>query len=416
MNFFRNLLFLFFIFSYSVAALSATSMPVTLSDGSELDVQAYKAIGDDLVIVMPSGHGITKGLKDLAIELQGSNIETWIADPFTSWLLPALESSLNEIPVNAYVELIAHAKKTGKNIYLLSNDSGARILLEAAHQWQKNSDGVLSGLILISPNLYMQTPTAGSDGELLPITYATNFPIFLIVPSKSTLAIRINDTVNALNVGGSDVFIQLLNNVRNRFFFRQDATEAEMNVAVKLGKIIIQSMKLTSAYEKPRTAPALSGSTIEKAQTTGNLREYRGQLIPDDFMLNDIEGAAHSLSQYLGKVVLVNFWASWCPPCVHEMPSMSRLNTEFTDEAFAILAINLGESLQDIKTFLNAQPVNFTVLLDPRRQLPKKWKVFAFPTSYLLDKKGVIRYSVAGGIDWQEKEVRDVINELVSEK
>ena len=60
--------------------------------------------------------------------------------------------------------------------------------------------------------------------------------------------------------------------------------------------------------------------------------------------------------------------------------------------------------------------MNFTVLLDLLKQLPKSWKVFAFPTSYLLDKKGVIRYSVAGGIDWQEKEVSDVINELVSEK
>ena len=330
MNLFRNLSILFAIFSYSVAGLSATTMPVKLSDGSELEVQVYKGTGDDLVIVMPSGHGITKGLKDLATVLQASNIETWIADPFTSWLLPALESSLNEIPSNAYVELIAHAKKTGKNIFLLSNDGGARTLLEAAHKWQRDSDGVLSGLILISPNLYMQTPTAGSDGELLPITYATNFPIFLLIPQKSTLALRINDTVNALNMGGSDVFIQLINNVRNRFFFRQDATETEMNVSSELGNIIIQSMKLTNTYGEPRTAPVMSGETIKKVQTTGNLREYRGQLKPKDFMLNDLSGASHSLSQYIGKVVLVNFWASWCPPCVHEMPSMSRLNSEFS--------------------------------------------------------------------------------------
>lgn len=416
MNLLRNLAMLFVIFSYSIPGLSETTMVIKLSDGSELEVQVYEGAGNDLVIVMPSGHGITKGLKNLATDLQGSNIESWIADPFTSWLLPALESSLNEIPVNAYIELIAHARKTGKNIYLLSNDSGARILLESALQWQKNSDGVLSGIILISPNLYRQTPTAGSDGELLPIAYATNLPVFLIVPSKSTLALRINDTVNALSSGGSDVYIQLVNNVRNRFFFRQDATEAEMNVSAKLGNMIIQSMKLTSAHGKPRAATVMSGSTTKKGQATGNLRKYTGKLIPGDFKLSDIAGTRHSLAQYLGKVILVNFWASWCPPCVHEMPSMSRLNSEFTDETFVILAINLGEPLSDIKSFLNGQAVNFTVLLDPLKQLPKKWKVFAFPTSYLLDKKGVIRYSVAGGIDWQEKEVRNVINELVSEK
>jgi len=314
------------------------------------------------------------------------------------------------------VALIAFAEKTGKNIYLLSNDKGARNLLESAHQWQTASDGVLSGVILISPNLYINTPTAGNEGELLPVAYATNLPVFIYVASKSTLALRINSTVSALERGGSDVFVQVLKNVRNRFFFRQDATRSEIETASRLGNYIIQSMRLTRTYARPRAAPKLvTPESMNRAQTTGKLRAYTGSLTPGDFTLGDLTDTPHSLSQYQGKVVVVNFWASWCPPCVHEMPSMSKLNNELDDEAFAILAINLGEPREDIARFLQSHPVSFPVLLDPPKRLPKQWKVFAFPTSYLLDKKGVIRYSVAGSIDWAAKEVRDVINALIKE-
>jgi len=417
MHLLPNLTILFAIIAYSVPAFSATEMSVALSDGSELEVQVHKATGDNLIIILPSEHGITEGLNNLADELSESGVETWIADPFTTWMLPTLASSLNEISVSAYVELMTYAEKTKKNIYLLSNDKGAGILLESAHQWQEDSGGVLSGVILISPDLYIQTPTAGSDAKLLPIAYATNLPVFIYVPSKSTLALRINDTVTALENGGSDVFVQRLKNVRNRFFFRPDATSVEMDTSASLGTRIIQSMKLIRGYAKPRTAPKPADSTNKRRpKTTGVLRNYTGQLTSDNFTLNDLAGTPHSLSQYHGKVVVINFWASWCPPCVHEMPSMSKLKKELRDKPFTILAINLGESPDDIARFLKSHPVGFPVLLDPRQNLSIKWKVFAFPTSYLLDKKGAIRYSVAGGIDWNTKEVQDVINDLVREE
>ena len=116
-----------------------------------------------------------------------------------------------------------------------------------------------------------------------------------------------------------------------------------------------------------------------------------------------------------GEVTLVNFWASWCPPCVHEMPSMSRLNDDYREQPFTILAINLGERIEDIQNFLQQHPVNFPVLLDPQQQLPRQWKVFAFPTSYIIDKQGRIRYSVAGGIDWTSDEAKRAIQGLLDQ-
>ena len=405
------------ILTFSMPAYSEDTMFVSLTDDSELQVQVYSAEGDSLLIILPSEHGITEGLSNLAKELSNTGIETWVADPFTTWFLPTVTASLKEIPVSAYAKLIAHAEKTKKNIYLLSNDKGARVLLESVHEWQSDSHGVLSGVILISPDLYIKTPTVGNDGDLLPVAQATNLPVFIYVASKSTLALRINDTVNALQKGGSDVYVQVLPNVRNRFFFRPDATDVEQQTASNLTQKIIQSMKLTDAFAKQRTPVKITQSiNIKSAKTTGSLRKYTGRLRPEDFTLNDITGASHSLSQHRGEVVIVNFWASWCPPCVHEMPSMTKLYNALSDRPFTILAINIGESPEDIQQFLSNYPVSFPVLLDPVQSLPKKWKVFAFPTSYLLDSNGIIRYTVAGGIDWNSEESRKVINDLFTAK
>ncbi len=409
-----KLLFLIATLTYIQASYAVDIMSVNLRDGSELQVNVYKADGDSLLVVFPSSHGITDGLNGLAEKLSDKGIETWIANPFDTWFLPEVESSMAEISVSAYSELILHAEKTDKNIYLFSNDNGAGTLLEAAHTWQLLSDSVLSGVILVSPNLFKNTPEAGNRGQFLTIAKATNLPIFIYMPSKSTLSLRIKSTIDALEEGGSDVYVQKLENVRNRFFFRLDATDLESRMASTFSDKIIRSMELSTAYAKQRKPIKTTKSFSKRSKkTTGVLRKYTGQLRPDDFTLSDINGVSHSLSQYTGKVIVVNFWASWCPPCVHEMPSMSSLNMELKDSPFEILAINLGENPDDINRFLKTHPVNFPVLLDPDQALPGKWNVFAFPTSYLLDKKGFIRYSVAGGIDWSSNNVKMAIHNLL---
>lgn len=412
----RSIITIFFI-SFSNLTYSEETMSVGVEGDTELQVQVYPANSKSLIVIFPSEHGITEGLSNLANQISENGIEVWIADPFSTWFLPAVEASLAEVPVSAYSALISRAELTGKKIYLMSNDKGAKLLLESAHEWQSKSKGNISGVFLISPDLYIKTPAAGDDGEFLPIAHASNLPIFTYVPSKSTLALRIKETVNVLEEGGSDVYVQVLPDVRNRFFFRPDATDVEQRVSSVFAESIILGMRLIEKYAKYRKPVILANSEIKKnTKITGKLREYTGRLSVEDFTLEDITGKTHSLSQYQGKVVVVNFWASWCPPCVHEMPSMSSLFDEMAGKPFTILAINLGENPKDIRKFLDSYPVSFPVLLDPQQALPRKWKVFAFPTSYLLDRNGIVRYSVAGGIDWEDEEVIKVISDLVTEK
>ena len=116
--------------------------------------------------------------------------------------------------------------------------------------------------------------------------------------------------------------------------------------------------------------------------------------------LRDLAGAPHTLADYRGKVVLVNFWATWCEPCREEMPSMHRLKQHFAGRPFAILAVNYGESDIRAGDFLKRSSLDLTVLLDPGQDASRAWRVRVLPASFLVGPDGRVRYGVIGEIDW----------------
>ena len=121
--------------------------------------------------------------------------------------------------------------------------------------------------------------------------------------------------------------------------------------------------------------------------------------------LPDIQGKMHALSDYKGKVVLVNFWATWCPPCRAEMPSMQRLKQHMAGKPFAILAIDMGETEAEVRSFLHEMKsanIDFTILLDKEGKELKTWKISVFPTSFVIDADGKLRYSLLGATEWDE--------------
>ena len=134
-----------------------------------------------------------------------------------------------------------------------------------------------------------------------------------------------------------------------------------------------------------------------------------------DFSLLDLYDSTHSLADYKGKVVLVNFWASWCPPCIYEMPALTRLKQQLKDQPFEILAINVGEKKYKVRRF--AKLVNFylSILLDTNQDTFHAWGVRTLPTSFLIDANGNVRYRVRGNPDWEYENTITVINSLISE-
>ena len=129
--------------------------------------------------------------------------------------------------------------------------------------------------------------------------------------------------------------------------------------------------------------------------------------------LKDTAGRPHTLADYRGKVVLVNFWATWCEPCRDEMATMRALRERLAGRPFEILTVNYGESEAKVTTFFKSAGLDFPALLDPNQEAPKAWRVRVLPASFLVGRDGRVRYSVIGEIDWSTDEVMKTVRTLL---
>jgi len=137
-----------------------------------------------------------------------------------------------------------------------------------------------------------------------------------------------------------------------------------------------------------------------------------GQVAPE-VTLKTLDGQKVPLSQYRGKVVVFNFWATWCPPCRAEMPSMERLYQQLQGLDVVILAVNAeadGETA--VKEFLKDNPYNFTFLLDADAEAQDSYSVFRFPETFIINKDGVILNHIVGGREWDDKTTVDYLKFL----
>ncbi|TDY02822.1 TlpA family protein disulfide reductase [Thiohalophilus thiocyanatoxydans] len=157
--------------------------------------------------------------------------------------------------------------------------------------------------------------------------------------------------------------------------------------------------------------------TLVLLVTSAPLAAERPPLINDpapapSFTLEDMDGKTYKLEDYKGQVVVVNFWASWCPPCREEMPSMERAWKQLQEEDIAMLAINVGEDADTIFTFTADYPVSFPLPMDQDSTVINEWPIQGLPTTFVLDKQGRIVYRVVGGREWDDPELIDMLIEL----
>ena len=131
--------------------------------------------------------------------------------------------------------------------------------------------------------------------------------------------------------------------------------------------------------------------------------------------LKNLQGEQHSLSDYKGKVVLVNFWASWCPPCIHEMPALERLSRTMADRPFALLAVNVAEGRGIVQRFNALEESGIELLRDVDGKVAKAWGVEVYPTSVIVDGLGRRRETIIGETDWDAQEHYDRLEALIRE-
>jgi thiol-disulfide isomerase/thioredoxin len=142
------------------------------------------------------------------------------------------------------------------------------------------------------------------------------------------------------------------------------------------------------------------------------LKPWKGGATPP-LVLKDLQGRDHRLEDYKGKVVVLNFWATWCEPCRDEMPSMQRLKEKMAGAPFALLAVNYAEGEARIAAFLQKVPVDFTLLLDRDAAVAKRWQARVLPYTVVIDPAQRIRYTVTGELDWSAPAVEAVLRKLL---
>jgi len=145
-----------------------------------------------------------------------------------------------------------------------------------------------------------------------------------------------------------------------------------------------------------------------------DVRPEEGHLAPD-FTLKTLDGKTARLSELRGKkVVLINFWATWCPPCRLEMPTMQKIYTEYKGKGFEVLAVNIEpDAKEEISEFMKELRLTFPVLLDPDMKVTRKYRLIGLPVSLLIDRQGIIRSKDIGYHDWTDKESRRQVESLL---
>ena len=144
----------------------------------------------------------------------------------------------------------------------------------------------------------------------------------------------------------------------------------------------------------------------------GKLNPWSGGATPP-LKLKRLDGNVLDLERLRGKVVVVNFWATWCGPCRQEMPSMQKLKERFAAGSVVVLAVNYGEDAEVIREFLKRVPVELDMLLDTEARTPGAWGVSVLPTSFLLGQNGRVERMVVGEYDWSSAEAVETVKALM---
>ena len=159
---------------------------------------------------------------------------------------------------------------------------------------------------------------------------------------------------------------------------------------------------------------ALVAAFIFAVLHPGNVAPAVGQLTPD-FELLDLQGQKVRLSGYRGKVVVLNFWATWCPPCIEEMPSLNRFRRSFASRGVVVVAVSVDEDEQALRRFVADHQIEMVILRDPGRRVSVLYQTYKYPETYILDRRGRLVQKWIGPRDWDDPRLLVFFQELTPE-
>lgn len=397
-----------------------THFDLQLNDETEVSITKFGKDGDR-VLWIPSEHGVNKKKHySILTSLAALQHEVWLAELHDSYFIPAGRSSYTKIPVDDITRLIEKSiPEDNRKLFIVSTGRAAVLSVLALNKWQTETGGNknFGGIVMIHPSFQADTPTPGTAMKYLPVVDATQLPIFIIQPKKSNKYWYLNALVSRLSDSGSKVYTQIIDQASDGYHVRPETSNAEKQMAKKLPEHIARATLLLSKTEVE--VEVQQQHTPDKpwkvSSIAGSLQPYPGSTLAQSLELADIDGNTHRLQDYRGKVVVLNFWATWCPPCVEEIPSLGRLQQAFSDDDLVVLSVDIGESRKEVEAFLLQVPADFPVLLNPDGTTVKQWKIIAFPTTFVIDRDGVIKLAYFGGLEWDNPDVVQQLQGLVKQ-
>jgi len=415
---YSSLLILWLILAGS--AWTAQEQTLELDDGTEISSEIYPAQGNRLLLWLPSEFGLSPRQGPTAEALSSLGIEVRIPDLHSAWFITPGRYSLNEVDPGVVQSLIEKALQTGKQVYLLASGRVNVLALHAVHRLQNASQRTtgLRGLLSVSPRLFRKTPQGGEEAEYVPVASASNLPIFVLQPEEAGGFWRVKSTIEELEKGGAPVYLQRLARAGDGFNLRAEFSPEEEKLTAQLPRMLDQAMQLLDSHGgTPAKATAMPDGEVLPEAVSGAalLKPYPRKRQAPPLQLATLDGKQVDLDDLSGKVVMVNFWATWCPPCVKEIPSLQRLYAATRERGLEILAVDVGEDAATMRKFLADRPTDFPVLMDTDASVFKEWGVHAFPTTLVLDRGHRIRYAVFGAFEWDSEEVLETLQSLLQE-
>lgn len=404
--------------------------------GNALDVTV---IGADhshapLFLWLTNQYGRTEGERALAYALARRGATVWQVDLLDSLLLPRSNDSVRTINGHAVAALVEAGVKTGRPVVLVGLDRMAVPILRGLHHWQRTAPTTqaVAGAILLFPNLYRGTPVAGVSPQFLGIVSATNMPLMILEPERGVNRNRLSSLLDQLQAAGSQAYAQIIPDVRDYFPLHLHQPEnqslaglpkimkpAEAAAMQRLPDELLQATALLMKTPHPTTVLPINEMLEKPLQQQFGLIKHEPANAATNFDLPDLRGHLVRLmlpGKPMAGVTLVNFWASWCPHCIEEIPSMKALAAHYAPNQLRVLSINFKESPSAVAAFIKPFGLDFPVLIDRDGAVAKQWGVFAFPSSFLVDDTGRVRYSVNASIAWDAPKVRVLIDGLLAEE
>jgi len=134
-----------------------------------------------------------------------------------------------------------------------------------------------------------------------------------------------------------------------------------------------------------------------------------------DFTITTDDGRTISRSNFGGRLLVLNFWATWCPPCIEEMPSLDRFQKQFAGSGVVVLGVSVDRDANAYRRFLERARVSFLTARDPEARISSRYGTFKFPETYVIDRRGRVREKIIGPADWTEAAMVERVRRLLEE-